>query len=173
MILRVKDLNINDFFIITVSWIHAIAATTWLGGNIFYIFVLRPQQKRFLDSKSPLLIALAEQFRSVIGTCMIILITSGTLLLFDRITHPTTTPTYVAVVTTKIILAIWMFTIARKRWKSASNSHMPNKNIVKDTIMTKIYGLSTGINLTLALGILIFFISDLLNAIFIQGLSGK
>tara|TARA_B100001123_G_scaffold245601_1_gene274513 strand:+ start:11884 stop:12363 length:480 start_codon:yes stop_codon:yes gene_type:complete len=158
---------------ITVQWTHAIAATTWLGGSIFYIFVFKPQQKKFLASGNPLLTALAEQFRSIIGTCIVILIASGTLLLFDRITDPSTTPTYIAVLATKIGLATWMFTIARRRWKSARNSDAQDRNMVKGNVITKLYGMSTGINLTLILGILIFFLSDILNALFIQGLSEK
>ena len=151
-------------------WTHAIAATTWLGGSIFYIFVFKPQQEKFLESGNPLLIALAEQFRSIIGTCIVVLIASGTLLLFDRITDPSTTPTYIAVLATKIVLATWMFTIARRRWRSSKNN---DGNIVRGNVITKLYGMSTGINLTLILGILIFFLSDILNALFIQGLSGK
>ena len=158
---------------ITVKWTHAIAATTWLGGSIFYIFIFKPQQKKFLESGHPLLIALAQQFRSIIGTCIVILVASGTLLLFDRITNPSTTPTYIAVLATKIALATWMFAIARRRWRAVRNSDAQNGNVAKSNIMAKIYGLSTGINLTLILGVLIFFLSDLLNAIFIQGLSGK
>ena len=155
---------------IAVIWTHAIAGTTWLGGSIFYIFVFKPQQEKFLESGNPLLIALAEQFRSIIGTCIVVLIASGTLLLFDRITDPSTTPTYIAVLATKIVLATWMFTIARRRWRSSKNNE---GNIVRGNVITKLYGMSTGINLTLILGILIFFLSDILNALFIQGLSGK
>ena len=155
---------------IAVIWTHAIAATTWLGGSIFYIFVFKPQQEKFLESGNPLLIALAEQFRSIIGTCIVVLIASGTLLLFDRITDPSTTPTYIAVLATKIVLATWMFTIARRRWRSSKNN---DGNIVRGNVITKLYGMSTGINLTLILGILIFFLSDILNSLFIQGLSGK
>ena len=166
-------MDINELFMITVKWTHAIAATTWLGGSIFYIFVFRPQQKTFLESGNPLLIALAEQFRSIIGTCIVILIASGTLLLFDRITDPSTTPTYIAVLATKIVLATWMFTIARRRWRSTRNSDTKDESIVKGNVITRVYGMSTGINLTLILGLLIFFLSDLLNALFIQGLSGK
>ena len=158
---------------IAVIWTHAIAATTWLGGSIFYIFVFKPQQEKFLESGNPLLIALAEQFRSIIGTCIVVLIASGTLLLFDRITDPSTTPTYIAVLATKIVLATWMFTIARRRWKSSKNNDANDGNIVRGNVITKLYGMSTGINLTLILGILIFFLSDILNALFIQGLSGK
>ena len=163
-------MNINELFMIAVIWTHAIAATRWLGGSIFYIFVFKPQQEKFLESGNPLLIALAEQFRSIIGTCIVVLIASGTLLLFDRITDPSTTPTYIAVLATKIVLATWMFTIARRRWRSSKNN---DGNIVRGNVITKLYGMSTGINLTLILGILIFFLSDILNALFIQGLSGK
>ena len=163
-------MNIYELFMIAVIWTHAIAATTWLGGSIFYIFVFKPQQEKFLESGNPLLIALAEQFRSIIGTCIVVLIASGTLLLFDRITDPSTTPTYIAVLATKIVLATWMFTIARRRWRSSKNN---DGNIVRGNVITKLYGMSTGINLTLILGILIFFLSDILNALFIQGLSGK
>ena len=159
-------MNINELFMIAVIWTHAIAATTWLGGSIFYIFVFKPQQEKFLESGNPLLIALAEQFRSIIGTCIVVLIACGTLLLFDRITDPSTTPTYIAVLATKIVLATWMFTIARRRWRSSKNN---DGNIVRGNVITKLYGMSTGINLTLILGILIFFLSDILNALFIQG----
>ena len=76
-------------------------------------------------------------------------------------------------VATKIVLATWMFTIARRRWRSARNSDNKDENVIKGNVITRLYGMSTGINLTLILGLLIFFLSDLLNALFIQGLSGK
>ena len=32
----------GDLFLVVVRWIHVVAAAAWVGGSIFYLFVLRP-----------------------------------------------------------------------------------------------------------------------------------
>ena len=158
-----------------IRWAHSLSATIWVGGTLFYILVLRPQQKHINTAENTLIPNIVKQFRGLIDACILILIATGTLLLFDRLTDNSTTSTYVVVVTLKIVLATWMFAIARRRWRSRSTETNQKSEFVQQnvTFVGRFSRLATGINLTVLLGITIFFLSDLLRLIFEQGLTQR
>ena len=75
----------GDVFILAVRWIHTIAGVAWLGGSLFYLFVLKPASKKGGgDTASNS--AVAREFRSVVDTAVMILIITGVVLAFDRLT---------------------------------------------------------------------------------------
>lgn len=156
-----------------VRWAHSLSATIWVGGSLFYLLVLRPQQKHINTADGTLMPNIIKQFRGLVDTCILILIATGMLLLFDRLNNSSTTSTYVIVVTLKIVLATWMFAIATRRWRSSRTERNQTSNLVQPnvTIVGRLSRLTSRINLTVLLGITIFFLSDLLRLIFEQGLT--
>ena len=108
-------------------------------------------------------------------TCIAVLILTGTIMLFDRITSPSTEPAYLITVSVKISLALWMFVIARRRWqrrRSAQTQSTPLQT-PRQGLIGRAMGLMSGINLIVILGIAVFFLSDLLAFIYQEGLTGR
>jgi len=158
---------------ISVRWIHSISAVIWVGGNIFYILVIRPYQNSGQNDLS-ITKGGGEHFKSLVNTCILVSIVTGTVMLFDRLTEPSVTSTYVVVLSSKILLALIMFWIARRRLR-AYGSRVSNVDTPKTYIGINIDKLSkhiSGLNLTVIIGLLVFLISDLLQFLFLKGLTG-
>ena len=153
---------------ISVRWIHSISAVIWVGGNIFYILVIRPYQNSGQNDLS-ITKGGGEHFKSLVNTCILVSIVTGTVMLFDRLTEPSVTSTYVVVLSSKILLALIMFWIARRRLRAYGS------RVSKTYIGINIDKLSkhiSGLNLTVIIGLLVFLISDLLQFLFLKGLTG-
>ena len=110
-------MTLSEGFLLLIRWFHALAAVTWVGGSLFYVLVLRPQQRKAGADRAMLGPEALNQFRGWVDTCIAVLIVTGTIMLFDRITSPSTESAYLITVSIKITLALWMFAIARRRWQ--------------------------------------------------------
>ena len=168
-------MTLSDGFFLLIRWFHALAAVIWVGGSLFYVLVLRPQQRSAGDQGMLLGPEALNQFRGLVDTCIAVLIVTGVILLFNRITFPSTPPAYLITVSIKISLALWMFAIARRRWqRRRSNQVQPTSSPVpRRGRLTRVMGLMSGVNLIVILGIVVFFLSDLLAFIYQQGLTGR
>ncbi len=168
-------MTLNDGFLLLIRWFHALAAVIWVGGSLFYVLVLRSQQRR-AGGQGPVMGPEAlNQFRGLVDTCIAVLLVTGTILLFDRMTDASTTSAYVVTVSIKIGLALWMFAIARRRWQRRRPTQIQptSPSVPQRGLLTRAMGLMSGINMTVILGIAVFFLSDLLAFIFEEGLTGR
>ena len=168
-------MTLNDGFLLLIRWFHALAAVVWVGGSLFFVLVLRPQQRRAAGQGQMMGPEALNQFRGLVDTCIAVLLVTGTILLFDRITDVSTTTAYIVTVSIKIGLAMWMFAIARRRWQRRRTTQIQptSPNVPHRGLLTRAMGLMSGINLTVILGIAVFFLSDLLAFIFEEGLTGR
>ena len=165
-------MTLAEGFLLLVRWFHAIAAVAWIGGSIFYVLVLRPAQRRARQQGAAVQTEVQTQFRGLVDSCIAVLLVTGAVMLFDRLTDTTTGTTYVVVVAIKISLALWMFAMARGRWRrrrAAAQSEAGQDT--KRSKLAKAMALVSGVNLSVILGIAIFFLSDLLRFIFERGLT--
>lgn len=64
---------------VALTAVHVLAAIAWLGGMIFHIVVLDPVfRKNEVDFRSAFLLAQMEQrFRKLVGTSIVLLVSSG------------------------------------------------------------------------------------------------
>ena len=166
----------SDVFLILIRLLHALAAVIWLGGSIFYVIILRNRGRSEAGNKGTHLDPEAvSRFRSLVDTCIGVLIITGVILLFDSIASPSTPPAYLITLGVKIVLVLCMFVIARGRWRqrnSAEIHYMSSKGTKRNPVYRAI-NLVSGVNLIVILGILVFFLSDLLAFIYQEGLTGK
>ena len=178
-------MNLVDILYLTIRWIHAIAAVTWIGGGIFLLIVLQP----VLVRRSPMFGSVAglvgKEFRSLVETCVVVLVITGIILAFQRLTSPVVGVNYVAILGLKIALALGMFSLAwaRRGRKHNDEIALPKQTNDGDTTFLKktlnrislarklINGLK-GVNLIVILGILILLLSDLLGVLYEVGLRG-
>ena len=162
-------MSFNDVFMLLVGWIHGMSAVVWVGGSLFYVLVLRPRHGTESSAShwNPVVL---DQFRSVVGTCIMLLVITGTIMLFDRITTYSIPHIYIYVVTLKIILALLMFLTARGMYRRFRHRLQPVDAPSKR--LFGIMGLMFGVNRIVILGVVIFLVSEVLSFIYVQGLTG-
>ena len=90
------------------------------------------------------------------------MIVTGVILLFDKLSDPDTGGLYLSVLALKVGLSLWMFAIARKKWRGR---RFESEDAYKSTgrlgwgLTSRLYG----VNLTVILGAVVFFLADLLR----------
>ncbi len=141
---------------------HILAATAWVGGSLFYMLIALPA----LRSSPPIdrgggpapgvAAQMAALFRRMVNFCMGVLLLTGAYLAFDRLTTTTLGWPYLVVLGIKIIAALCMFTLSI--YLGQSNIRRLAK---RTTRLSKVAP-----QLTLALGIFIFALGALLNALY-------
>jgi uncharacterized membrane protein len=157
----------GDIFILAVGWIHTIAAVAWVGGSLFYHFVLRPASRKGSDASSSS--AIANEFRALVGTAVMVLIITGVVLAFDRLTSKYTDVSYVSVLGIKVGLSLWMFWLAgvlQKRRRSRANASLTEEERSSLPLTGRAQRVFSSANLIAIIGIIVFLLSDLLQALF-------
>jgi len=139
---------------------HILAAATWVGGNMMYLLVVGPALR--LAGPAPAVSAqVAALFKRVVNVCVGVLLLTGVYLTFDRLTQTTLGLPYMIVLALKIIAALFMFVLAI--YLAQSNIRRLAK---RSTRLSKVAP-----QLALALGILVFLLGALLNALFVASLA--
>lgn len=134
---------------------HILAATAWVGGSLFYMLVALPA----LRSAGPapgVAAQMAALFKHVVNFCMGVLLLTGAYLAFDRLTTTTLGWPYLVTLGIKIVTALCMFTLSI--YLGQSNLRRLAK---RTTRLSKVAP-----QLTLALGIFVFALGALLNALY-------
>ena len=155
-------MNLTEGFLLLVIWLHGMAAVAWIGGGILYIVAIRPQQKPSIDSGPISNLESLGLFRSLVDICIVVLIGTGVILLFDKLSASDTGGFYLGVLALKIGLSLWMFAIARKKWggrRSEREDAYKSTGRLGWRLTSRLYG----VNLTVILGALVFFLADLLR----------
>lgn len=135
--------------------VHTLAAATWVGGSMLYLIVVLPALRS--GGPAPAVAAqVAALFKRVVNICIAVLLLSGALMTFDRLTQTTLGLPYLIVLSLKIALAIAMFILAL--YLGQSNIRRLAKH---STRLSK-----AAPQLMLALGIIVFLLGALLNGLF-------
>ena len=153
-------MSVNDVLFVTIRWVHAIAAVSWVGGGLFYLLILKPRLKAFPSDANA---AIVQDFRALVTTAMGMLLVTGVILTFDRLTSGSTGVAYVAVLSVKIGMALYMFYTVRFLGSRTYPADPPRRSWTTP--------LTSG-TAVVALGIIVFLLADVLSALFEQGLKG-
>ena len=108
-------MTLNEAFLLVVRWVHLTASVAWVGGSIFYLFVLRPALRRSADTGREVNRHTAAEFKVLVDVCFFLIVVTGISLTFDRLSQGVTGTAYVAVLAIKVVLSIWMFVLASRR----------------------------------------------------------
>lgn len=165
-------MDLSELFLTIVRWLHALAAATWVGGSIFYLIVLSPTVKRVPDVPRALSSALGVEFRTIVVTSIIVLVATGAILAFDRLTE--VEPPYAATLGVKVVLSVWMFLLVRdRRHQLWTLSMFEDKPSSPTTLWSKTVAAVSGYNILVILGVVIFLLSDLMKVLFEIELRGE
>ena len=160
-------MDINDLFKIIVRWAHLISAAAWVGGSIFWLLVLKPSSKNISDDVE-LNRSVQKEFRALVNTCIFVMLATGAIMTFDRLSSTTLGSNYVLILGLKIATVALMFYLIRAQRKSYSNkASIKNKTGIK-TLPAR---LLSSYNLIIVLGLLAFLLSDLLYHIYTNTLN--
>ena len=160
-------MSVSDVFLLVVRWLHLISAAAWIGGSLFYLLVLRPVLRRSPESSGLLSAATASEFRTLVDTSIFVLLATGIILTFNRLTPGVVGVPYVATLGLKIALAVWMFVLARgRRRRSILLDTYREPRSKASTRLQKVLRAVSGYNGIVILGIVVFLLSDLLKVLF-------
>ena len=157
----------NDVFLLVVRWIHLTASVAWVGGGIFYMFVLRPALRKSNGAGRSINRDTAAEFRVLVDVCFFLILVTGISLTFDRLSVGITGPGYVAVLGVKIVLSIWMYVLARsRRRRSALLDAYRQQPSPPSGTLSKVIRTLAGYNTVVILGVVVFLLADLLKTIY-------
>ena len=162
-------MSVSDFLLLALRWLHTMAAVAWVGGGIFYLLVLRPAMRRSANSDRTLASAIAPEFRSLVNVAIIVLIVTGALLTFNRLTSSFVGTAYVAVLAAKIALAFYAFYLVRFLRRSS----YPEEPAEAGRWPRRLTALCTGTTAILVVGVIVFLLSEVLAELFQSGLRGR
>ena len=153
-----------DAFLLVIRWLHVIAAAAWVGGGIFYWVVVRPALKA--GASDSLLSRFAgPEFGQVVNVALWVLVVTGAVLAFDRLSQDAGAVTYFTVLSVKVALVGWMFFIIQARRRRPATSPPQGR-------LGKAVSALGNINMTVVLGIVVFVLSDVLRWLVERDLAG-
>ena len=157
----------NDVFLIVMRWVHLTASVAWVGGSIFYLFVLRPAMRRSTDSGREVNKYTAAEFRVMVDICFFLIVVTGISLTFDRLSDRATGTSYVMVLVAKVLLSIWMFVLAssRRRRTALTEAYRIRPDAGRGWLRQTIRAVS-GYNTIVILGVAVFLLADLLKVMY-------
>ena len=157
----------NDVFLLVVRWVHLTASVAWVGGGIFYLFVLRPALRRSENEGREVNRHTAAEFKVLVDVCFFILVVTGISLTFDRLSEGVTGVTYAIVLAVKVALSIWMFVLARgHRRRNALLEAYRKEDPPPSGAFAKIVRALSSYNMIIVLGVLVFLLADLLKVLY-------
>ena len=153
-------MSLNDILFLAMRWVHNLAAVAWVGGGIYYLLILRPRLRRSPaddDTFNP-----GRDYLSLVNTAFGILLVTGAVLTFHRVTSGFIGVPYVAVLAVKVLLAFCMFYLVR---------FLPNRRS-KDREKPTRRWLPAISNATavVILGVIVLLLADVLSSLFEHGL---
>ncbi len=157
------EISGDGWFMLAVGWVHAVAATAWVGGSIFFALVIRPATAA-AGLAQPLLELIGGTYRELVDASIIALVVSGLILMFNRLTGDDASPTYFIVLGLKVALAGWMF-YAVWRLRRAGWRPEPGKGIGR--WLSRLLGY----NAVMAAGVVVFLLAGLLRQLFEAAIS--
>jgi uncharacterized membrane protein len=171
-------MSAGEVFLLAVRWVHAIAAVAWVGGSIFYLLVLRPALRKADDGVARTNALVAAEFRGLVDTAVVVLVLTGAIMTFDRLTSRFVEAPYVITLAAKLLLALWMFLLAgglRRRRRSAGTAAVPAAGPQPQPapLFARLSRRMSAANLVVVGGVLVFLLADLLRLLFERAVEGR
>ncbi|CAN5499040.1 hypothetical protein BH24CHL1_BH24CHL1_01770 [soil metagenome] len=108
----------SDWMLVLLRVAHSVAAVVWLGGGVYFFLALRPALQE-ADSAGQAVAAAAQRaYGEWAQIATIVLLGSGVVLTFERLSDNTGGLTYVALLAAKVLAGVWAFALVRVRLRS-------------------------------------------------------
>ncbi len=111
------SLDIADAGQVFLRLAHGLAAAVWVGGGAYYLLAVRPNIRSRNDEASRALgVEVQREFGEWAAVATIVMIASGVILMFERLSGGQGTTVYVALLAIKVLAAVaafWMTGVLR------------------------------------------------------------
>lgn len=105
----------SDWMLVALRVAHSVAAVVWLGGGVYFVLALRPALQE-ADSAGRAVVAAAQRaFGKWARIATIVLLGTGVVLTFERLSEGAGGLTYVVFLAAKVIAGVWAFVLVRAR----------------------------------------------------------
>ena len=155
-----------ELFHLIVRWAHFVSAAAWVGGSLFWLFVLKPAAENKKLKDETFMRETAAEFRSTVDTCIFVLLATGAVMTFNRLTPGDVGVTYVAILGAKIAVDAIMFYLIRARRHRLIGGSVSTPTGKSSLFSIRILRMLTGYNLVVVLGLLVFLLSNLLQYVY-------
>jgi uncharacterized membrane protein len=102
----------NDWFLLLLRLAHSVAAMVWLGGGVYYLLALRPALRESGEQGRSVAGAAQRAFGEWAQLAALIMVATGAVLMFDRLSDGTGGVLYAVLLAAKVIAAIAAFWLA-------------------------------------------------------------
>ena len=155
---------VPDWLLVTIQWVHHMGAVAWVGGSIFFRFVLQPAfRKAGIGQDSARTIG--QEFGSIVRIAIVILIVTGAFMAVVHLSAGGNSRLYIGILALKITLAFYMFLLVWLRRRSA-----PSKDAGgKENFWPRFRRAITGTTALLILGVVVIGLADVLGAVHDSG----
>ncbi len=162
-------MSVSDYLILAIRWLHTMSAVAWVGGGMFYLLVLRPAIRRSGPMDRSLAAAIGPEFRGLVDVSIAVLIITGAVLTFDRLTSTFVGAAYAVVLASKVALAFYAFYLVRFLRRSS----YPEEPEGSGRWPRRLATLCTGATAILVVGVIVFLLSELLVELFQVALKNR
>jgi len=153
---------VDNFFGLIMQFLHGLAAVVWIGGTLFYVLVMKPTlQGAMPDSFTQYTRQMATAFKGWVSLSITLLLVTGISLTAWRLTSHNISLTYIAILAIKVLIATIMFIIVTRG--SSSQGPANDETQQRPQSYLKAAKVFSGPNLTLILGLVVFFLADALG----------
>ena len=159
-------MEITDVFHIFIRWAHLVSATIWVGGSLFWLLVINPASKKTSANLIEFAKKMSSEFRSLVNTCIFIMIITGVIMTFNRITPGNIGATYLILLGVKIILVLIMIYLVRTKRKLPEYLTRDITNTISNSKTSIISKAFSSYNLIVLIGLIVYLISDILKLIY-------
>lgn len=152
--------TVPDWLLVTVQWVHHLGAVSWVGGSIFYRFVLQPAFRK-ADTEPTSVRAVGHEFGRIVRVAIVILVVTGAFLAVVHLSAGGNSATYVGILALKIALAFYMFLVVwlRRRSASAASGDGPVR------LLPRVRSALTSTTALLIIGIAVIGLADVLGSL--------
>ncbi len=165
---RPPQMGFTDVLLLMIRWLHGLAAVAWVGGGLFYLLVVRPGLSSGGVDPHQAARRLGEEFRHLVNTAIAVLLVTGVILTLSRLTSDYGGLPYIAVLSIKVALSLYMFYLVRFLRPRTYPDDVPAGR----TAVQRVTALMTGATAVLVLGVLVFLLADILHVLVERGLKG-
>ena len=151
---------VPDWLLLSAQGVHQLGAVAWVGGSIFYRFVLQRAFRR-AGTDTGSIRTIGQEFGRIVRVAITILIITGAFMAVVHLSAGGNSRLYIGILALKIALAFYLFLVVLLKSR-ASRGDKPEGHV---TGWHRLRGALTGTTTLLVVGIAIIALADVLGAV--------
>jgi uncharacterized membrane protein len=105
----------TEWYLVALRLAHVLASVVWLGGGVYYLIAMRPAMRAMDDPPTGFIAAAQGQFGEWARVCTFVMLATGAVLVFERLSNQTGGVLYVLLLAAKVVVALAAFWFAGLR----------------------------------------------------------